>query len=360
MGATGGDRTGGWAASTVDAPVDGEEGSSSRLHSAPMEPFALSPVLVERPWGGRRLSEFGKSLPGGVTIGESWEVADLPDGVAVGVDDPRSRVATGPHAGSSLGEVARRLPDDLFGPGAVVGDEFPLLVKLLDAREHLSVQVHPHARYAGDHPEVRLKTESWYVVDAEPEAVLFLDLRPDAERDQVVTAVGTPDIVDLLQRVPARAGDFHHLPAGLVHALGAGVMVAEIQTPSDTTFRMYDWSEEYRRAPRPLHVAEALETLVQAPEGFISTPGVDEPGSRLLVDTPHYRVTEHRSGDGAVVLRPQEPWLRVCVVVAGSALVGSLEAARGTTFVVPASAGAALEMSPGAVLLEVVVPQIGS
>lgn len=325
-----------------------------------MEPFALSPVLVERPWGGRRLERYGKRLPPDVAIGESWEVADLPDGVAVGVDDPKSRVASGPHTGTSLGALARRHPQELFGAAAPPEGEFPLLVKLLDAREHLSVQVHPHSRFAAGHPEVRLKTESWYVVDAEPDSVLFLDLVSGTDLVDVERALGSGDVVELLRTVPARPGDFHHLPAGLVHALGAGVMVAEVQTPSDTTFRIYDWAEEYRRSPRPLHTAEALETILVSPEGFESLDAVSGEGSRTLVETDHYLIHEHRAGSGPTAVDyVGNGALKVCMVVGGSATFGSLEVGRGTTVVVPAMVGPVLEMGPGAVVLEVGLPDSG-
>ena len=125
---------------------------------ARLEPFTLQPVLVQKPWGGRRLERFGKDLPDDVMIGESWEVADLPDNVASDTDDPRSRVASGPLAGLSLQEVIATAGADLLGPVRPTGEgRFPLLVKLLDAREHLSVQVHPHQGYVTSHPDTRLK-----------------------------------------------------------------------------------------------------------------------------------------------------------------------------------------------------------
>lgn len=322
-----------------------------------MQPFALTPVLVERPWGGRRLLAYGKELPSGAGYGESWEVADLPPDVAMGVPDPRSRVATGPFAGRALGEVARRYPRQLLGVEGFDG-EFPLLVKLLDAEQNLSVQVHPHAAYAADHPEARLKTESWYVVEAEPDAELFLDLVPDVSRDRLRSVLGTPGVVDLLQRVPAHAGDFHHLPAGLVHALGAGVVVAEVQTPSDTTFRIYDWAEEYGREPRTLHPDEALATIVPSPEGYVSLPARSEAGSRLLTENAHYRIVEHRSERNVVRATLSDPGTpSIVMVVRGEATVADLAAARGTTVFVPATAGLdAMELAPGTTALEIGVP----
>ena len=317
-----------------------------------MDPFALSPVLVERPWGGRRLERYGKALPPGLSIGESWEVADLPDGVAKGVSNPRSVVSTGPLAGITLGAVMRRHGRELLGEGRAVSGEFPLLVKLLDAREHLSVQVHPDAGYVSRHPGVRLKTESWYVMAADPGSVLYLDLARDVARADLEAAIGTARVVDLLRSVPAQVGAFHHLPAGLVHALGAGVMVAEAQTPSDTTFRIYDWSEEYGRTPREMHGPQALEAVVLGPEGAVSLPPAVGPGSRLLEANPHYRLVEHRGSQ----IVPAATGLRIHLVVEGTARVGDLRADTGTTVVVPASEPTPVDVADGGVVLEIELP----
>ena len=132
-----------------------------------LDPFTLTPVLSARPWGGRRLEEYGKELPDGVLIGESWEVADLPDHVVPYIDDPRSRVASGPLAGWALADVIDKHGEELLGPIPPTDEgRFPLLVKLLDAAQHLSVQVHPHEGYVAEHPGARLKAESWYVMEA--------------------------------------------------------------------------------------------------------------------------------------------------------------------------------------------------
>lgn len=319
-----------------------------------LEPFMLAPVLVERPWGGRRLDRYGKRLPEGVMIGESWEVADLSDEVAPTVDDPRSRVAGGPLAGASLADLIARYGEELMGSVSAGADgRFPLLVKLLDAREHLSVQVHPHEDYVAQHPEARLKTESWYVMEAEPGSELFLDVDEGVGRDDVVEVLGTGGITSLLRRVPAEVGAFHHVPAGLIHALGSGVMVAEVQTPSDTTYRIYDWSAEYGRAPRPLHVEQAAASIVLHPATAISNSPAEDIETRQLTSTPYYWMTEHRSHGGTIRLTPA-PGPRVIMVIAGWASVGALELGAGNTAIVPASAMSSMvEAFDRTVLLEV-------
>lgn len=321
--------------------------------SAVLEPFLLHPVLVSRPWGGRRLADLGKALPDG-TIGESWEVADLADDVAPSIADPRSRVATGPFTGQSLSDVIAGT-DDLMGPTLPTPDgRFPILVKILDARENLSVQVHPPAEYVNAHPDARLKTESWYVMGASDGAELFLDCEEAATDVDVAARVGTRAVVDLMTRVRAEVGAFHHVPAGLIHALGAGVMVAEIQTPSDTTFRIYDWGQEYGRDPRPLHGDEAIEAIRLHPEQAFSLQPATDPGRRLLAATEHYWIVEHR---GPEVEWSAAPGPRVVMTMGGTVGLGDFELSRGGTAIVPASAlDAPVRATHNSVVLEVGLP----
>jgi len=317
-----------------------------------LAPFRLEPVLVERPWGGQRLREFGKSLPAGATIGESWELCDLPPEIVPHVDDPSSTVLDGPFAGARLRTVVAEQQAALLGPVSPTKEgRFPLLYKLLDAREHLSVQVHPHQAYVAGHPDARLKTESWYVVDADPGAELYLDVVEGTTRADVETVMGTPGIVPLLGARPAVAGAFHHVPAGLIHALGAGTFVAEVQTPSDTTFRIYDWAVEYGRAPRPLHPEASLASVVIDPADAFSLEPTEAQGVRELVSTDYYWVREHRVGDGTAALTATAG-PTVVSVVRGSARLGELELPTGTTAIVPAASSVTGFVGSGAVVLE--------
>lgn len=310
-----------------------------------LTPLQMRPVLAEKPWGGRRLADFGKQLPEGVAIGESWEVADLPVDAVTTVDDPRTRVHDGPHHGKALRDLIAEYGADFLGSAAPTPEgDFPLLVKMLDAREHLSVQVHPDAEYVAAHPEARLKTESWYVVDSSPEAHLYLGLRNGVERSDVASRMGTAAVAGLLERVPATPGDFHHLPAGLVHALGSGVLVAEVQTPSDTTFRIYDWEDRYDRPTRQMHATEALAAIrPDLRSGFVPAAADPGPGVRDLITTPSYWIREHRSAGLTLGLR-KEPEVRVV-----------LNLTSGVTMVLPAAivGHAELITAPGAVLLEI-------
>lgn len=298
------------------------------------QPLQLAPRLVPKPWGGRRLADLGRPLPPDGLWGESWDVSDL-DPAATPLSDPASLVVGGPHDGRQLSELIAVARDDLLGKSSDVEGRFPLLVKLLDARQHLSVQVHPSRRYVAQDPSVNLKTESWVVVAAAPGAGMWLGLDHDVTQEELARAAGTPGMTELLRWVPAVPGEVHHLPAGLVHALGAGVVVAEVQTPSDTTFRLYDWTREYARQDRELHVAQALHAVALEWE-LNHDPGLhtcvrprgghdrleSESGvvSTTLVATDDYHIDRHVVAPGAGHVSAGGR-ARVVMVLAGTARI---------------------------------------
>ena len=320
----------------------------------PPAPFALEPILKEKVWGGRRLARLGKALPEALDIGESWELADLAHTSASGGggDAARSVIATGPLAGSTIHDALERWGPDLLGKAAPTpSGGFPILVKYLDAREHLSVQVHPSPDYAAAHPDAHLKTESWVVLDAEEGAVIYKGLTPGASGADLRDAIERGTVPDLLVAEPARVGDCHTLPSGTVHALGAGVLVAEIQTPSDTTFRVYDWAAEYGRAGRELHTDAAIECADLAPAPA-PVPGPDAPGgphgavSRArAAETDYYTIETVRASCASVELAPDDAAPVVVMVpsTAGASLASStdafpeLELSAGRTALVPAA-----------------------
>lgn len=299
-----------------------------------LEPLLMRPVFADKPWAGGKLAAFGKEA--GPGVGESWEVADLPPEENETVPEPWTIVDGGRYDGWALADLIRRFGPELMGSATAIDGRFPLLVKLLDAGQHLSIQVHPPASYIRAHREARLKTESWYVLAAEPGAQLLLGVRTGIDRKTVVAALGSSDLPGLLRSVPAVPGAFHHLPAGLIHALGAGVVVAEVQTPSDTTFRMYDWTEAYGRPHRQLHFVQAAEALdLDPPDAFDLEPATGG-GSRLLVDTPFYWIREHRG----VGPDWDDDEARVVMVLGGSMEIAGRVARTGSTWLVPASIAA--------------------
>ena len=217
-------------------------------------PLAFEPIFIERMWGGRRLeSEFRKKLPPQKRIGESWEVADRPEAQSV--------VAAGPLRGRSLHELWTQQREEIFGD---VPDtpRFPLLIKILDAREKLSLQVHPPENVAsrlGGEP----KSEFWYVAAADPDAELFLGFPEPVTRDRFEERLRDGTVIDHVHRIAVQAGDAVFLPAGRVHAIGAGNLLIEIQQNSDTTYRVFDWNrnDPATGTKRDLHVEQAIQCI---------------------------------------------------------------------------------------------------
>jgi len=217
-------------------------------------PLLLEPRFKERVWGGRRLEVlYGKPLPPGRPIGESWEVTDRPGDVSV--------IRNGPWAGRDLRWLMETHRSGLLGEAADAGGRFPLLVKILDARELLSVQVHPTAEVAGllgGEP----KTELWYITEAEPGSEIYAGLRRGVTREEFERRLREGTVAGCIHRFGVRRGDAVFLPSGRVHALGAGLVLYEIQQNSDTTYRVFDWDRVgLDGRPRELHVAQALESI---------------------------------------------------------------------------------------------------
>ena len=206
---------------------------------------------MERMWGGRRLeSEFAKKLPDKVRIGESWEIVDRLEAQSV--------VRSGPLKGNTLDELWTQHRQPIFG-GTPDSPRFPLLIKLLDANEKLSLQVHPPEKVA-DKLGGETKTEFWYVAGADPGAKLFLGLREPITRDQFKRALDKGTVEDCVQKIRVQTGDAMFLPAGRLHAVGAGNLLVEIQQNSDTTYRVFDWNRvDQNGKGRELHVDQALE-----------------------------------------------------------------------------------------------------
>lgn len=247
------------------------------------------PLYQTRVWGGRRLeTAFGRVLPDDRPYGESWELVDR--------EDQQSVVADGPWAGTSLHTLWTEHRDAVFGPGWRQADapRFPVLVKILDCVDDLSIQVHPPADRAaalGGEP----KTEVWFVAHAEPGAAIYAGLRAGVTRERFERALADGTVADVVHRLEPRAGDSLFVPSGRVHALGAGLVIFEIQQNSDTTYRVFDWNRTgLDGRPRPLHVAESLASIdFTDVEPTLSRDG-DE-----LASCPYFRVTRARTGHPA-------------------------------------------------------------
>jgi mannose-6-phosphate isomerase len=271
-------------------------------------PLLFEPRFVEKIWGGRKIETvLGKALPAGKPIGESWELYDFPPGVVEGSTDwISSIVSNGPLKGRSLHSLVTDFGPDLLGEVPLAGKagQFPILIKFLDAREDLSVQVHPDQKYADENPDAHLKSEAWYVVQNDPDARLLKGLTPGATRDSFTQAIGKGEVENHIQSIKVKPGDCHYLPSGTVHALGAGILAAEVQTPSDTTFRVYDFNrvEPSTGKLRKLHIDQALACIdfsgaVQTDPLRSHVAGPHTTVSRL-VTCPYFNLEKVRFSEG--------------------------------------------------------------
>ena len=220
-----------------------------------MEPYPLRfrPVFKRTIWGGRRLAEqLGKPIGPESDFAESWEIVDH--------GEDQSVVDGGPLDGNTLQQLISKHGDWLLGSG-FRGSAFPLLLKYLDCNRVLSVQVHPDDEYGAKMPQPDLgKTEAWYIVAADPDSLVYAGLQPSVDRASLQEAIAAGQAEQALHSFHPEPGDVIYIPAGTVHALGAGLLVAEIQQSSDTTFRLFDWNRvDARGKARPLHLDQGLE-----------------------------------------------------------------------------------------------------
>jgi mannose-6-phosphate isomerase len=221
------------------------------VSTAQLYPLSIEPLEKAAIWGGSALVErYGKHADPHAAIGESWECWDA------------NRIVNGAFSGATLGDVRRELGRDLMGP---IDPEqiFPVLTKIIDAREALSVQVHPDDAYAQRVEHQRNgKTECWYILAAQPGAELVLGWTRDTDRAEYERRVADGSLGEILRRVPVRSGETYYLPAGTLHAIGAGIELFETQQASDLTYRIFDWNRAGSDGkPRELHVAKAGDVL---------------------------------------------------------------------------------------------------
>lgn len=222
------------------------------MDDPPLYPLRFEPILKRLIWGGRKLgSVLHKPIGEGSEYAESWELSDHGSDV--------SRVVEGPLAGRTLRELIHERGRELLGPALADRGQFPLLVKFLDATQVLSVQVHPDDQLGRKLADDNGKTEAWVVVDSEPGSLIYAGLNAGVTPEQFARALKDGSVEPLLHRFHPEPGDCIHIPAGTVHAIGAGVLLAEIQQMSDATFRVYDWGRVGADGrPRQLHLEQAL------------------------------------------------------------------------------------------------------
>ena len=319
------------------------------------ELLRFHPIFRRYLWGGRRLAEMlGKPLPPGDDYAESWEIVDH------GSD--QSVVRAGALTGVTLGELVRRHGEALLGRHAPQA-QFPLLLKLLDCNRTLSVQVHPNDRQAAqlDPPDLG-KTETWVVLAAEPGSLIYAGLQPGVTRDDLAAALQRGACEELLHQFEPRVGDCVFIPAGTVHALGAGLVIAELQQASDTTFRLFDWNRvDAEGRPRPLHVEQSL-AVIDFARGPVASqvPQPLAPGVERLVSCDKFEL-DRLTLDGPMSVGGDQR-CHILAVVAGEALASRDPVGRplavGDTALLPAAAGPVTlsPQQPGTVVLRGALP----
>lgn len=297
-------------------------------------PLLLQPALHVKVWGGRKLADvLHKTLPTDEPYGESWELHDS------------VTVANGPLAGHTVADLVALYGDRLIGAGGDSAHGFPLLAKFLDARDWLSVQVHPNdaqARAYGDGP--RGKTEAWYVIEAEPGASLVIGVQPGMTREAIASAITGSQLEDSLVHAQVQAGDVLFIEAGTIHALGPGLLIYEIQQSSDITYRFYDWGRMgLDGQPRELHIEKSLEVsrFGHLPE-IVHTAGSDEQVVPV-VESAFFETTllQMRAGDMLRFGRNERSGFDALTCIEGEAVISSgdesLTLSVGRTALVPAA-----------------------
>jgi mannose-6-phosphate isomerase len=320
----------------------------------PLYPLTFQPLFKRYLWGGRRLGELlGKPIGPGNDYAESWEIADHIQGQSI--------VAQGALAGTSLHELIASRGAELLGKHAPQ-PRFPLIFKLLDCQRDLSVQVHPNDAAAAllDPPDLG-KTEAWVILAAEPGSRIYAGLKPGCDRRMLAGAVASGKVENCLHSFVAQAGQCVFIPAGTVHALGAGLLVAEIQQASDTTYRLYDWNRLGPDGqPRKLHVAESLAAIDYAAVSVspCQPRPTSDPRIERLVSCDKF-VLERMSFSGELTLAGDDRF-HILSVLAGEIVVRSdvdVALSRGQTALLPACLGkVTMNAAETAVMLNMYLP----
>lgn len=289
----------------------------------------FEPIYQKRVWGGRSLeSQYGRTLPDAESpFGESWEISAR--------EEADSVAASGSYAGKTLTELWRdpETRSAIFGPDAPEEERFPLLCKILDARDKLSIQVHPPASVAdelGGEP----KTEVWYIARADPGAELYVGVKSGVDVDGFRTALETGAAESSVHAIPVVEGDHIFIPSGRLHAIGAGMVIYEIQQNSDTTYRVYDWNRVGMNGePRDLHIEESLKCI----DFDDVEPSMDSADGSLLCECEHFRLERHTIPNGGNLQSATKGRFAIITIVKGEPDADS-EFREGDFFIVPAGA----------------------
>ena len=297
---------------------------------ASLHPVKLSPAFKDYLWGGTRLkTEFYKQSHLD-RVAESWELSAHKDG--------HSTISDGAYKGLTLAAYLEAIGRESLGTACAKYDYFPLLIKLIDAKGDLSVQVHPSDDYALAHEGEYGKTEMWYILDCDEGAALYYGFNREVTREEYATAIREGKLLDLLNRVPVKTGDVFFIPAGTVHAIGAGILLCEIQQNSNTTYRVYDYGRRDKDGNlRPLHIEKALEVsnLKKSP----ALPAIPDGEDVLLTECSYFTVRRLRFGGKGTVTVDDRSFVSLTVTRGDGSLAfdgGEITFRKGDTLFIPA------------------------
>lgn len=285
------------------------------------EPLCFQPILMERIWGGRRLELFGKMLPPATPIGESWEIADRPEAQSI--------VQNGPLKGKSLHELWLNFRESIFG---CMPDfpQFPILIKLIDAKQRLSVQVHPNEAMAAL-LKAEPKTEMWYFIDTYGDGDIFAGLKRGVTAPGFIQALNAGSVAEKIHRLVVNPGQAFFIPSGRIHAIGAGNLILEVQQNSDTTYRVFDWNRlDSQGKPRELHIEKSLQCI----DFYDYEPSLINPKNEMVLSCSHFQMeewllSEERSG-------VEEGQFAIFACLSGEVACGHLKFVPGDLFLMPA------------------------
>jgi len=293
-----------------------------------MNAYFFKPIYQERIWGNHNLSNlFGRALPEGKKIGESWELVDRPEACSEIESGPG--IAPGVHQNIHALWQEKRV--EIFGTLAPDVARFPILIKLLDCQDNLSVQVHPAPGQDGEP-----KTEMWYFLESTPEAKIYVGLRKGVSRDQFEKAIGTPELPKLLSARHPQQSEAMFLPSGRVHAIGAGNVILEIQQNSDTTYRVDDWGRvDAQGRPRALHREQALAAI----RFNDFEPQFVQPHGERILQCPFFTVERAFIYPGEYrVWNSDQTSFQYHFLAQGELKIGNQNLKRGAGWLVPANA----------------------
>ena len=318
-------------------------------------PLKFNPILKERLWGGSKLNTvLGKPITSDIT-GESWELSTVKGDVSV--------IANGSLANTSLQELIENHGEALLGKSVVerFGTEFPILIKFIDAKQDLSIQLHPNDALAKERHDSFGKTEMWYIMDAEPEAELIVGFNKEVTKEEYAKSLEKDELLGLLNYEQVKEGDTFFINTGKIHAIGAGVMLAEIQQTSDVTYRVFDFNRKDKEGNlRELHTDLALDAIdYSKKDDFKVDYKTTANTSNTMVDCPYFKTNFIEVTRDITLDTEQRDSFTIFMCVGGHATVGTehgeVALKKGETVLVPAASQTIALKSAGAKLLEVTI-----